>query len=68
MEDCGSLDIAGGSLDGVGSSGIDNRIISDSVGSVAGEVVNPAISESSLNFDDVDRGYTGGKVQAPYQY
>uniref|UniRef100_M4BZA0 Uncharacterized protein n=1 Tax=Hyaloperonospora arabidopsidis (strain Emoy2) TaxID=559515 RepID=M4BZA0_HYAAE len=67
MEDCGSLDIAGGSLDGVGSSGIDNRITSDSVGSFAGEV-NPAISESSLNFDDVDRGYTGGKVQAPYQY
>uniref|UniRef100_A0AAV1T9M2 Uncharacterized protein n=1 Tax=Peronospora matthiolae TaxID=2874970 RepID=A0AAV1T9M2_9STRA len=67
MEDCGSLDIAGGSLDAVGSSGIDNRIISDSAGSFAGEV-NPAISESSLNFDDVDRGYTGGKVQAPYQY
>ena len=78
-EDCGSLDIAGseeedcGSLDmaGDGPEGVDSIASKTSTG--LANVTAPAsentsaISESSLNFDDISRDYTGGKVQVPLQ-
>ncbi|GMF64701.1 unnamed protein product [Phytophthora lilii] len=69
-EDCGSLDVAGsdekgdcGSLDVAGSEEDCGSL--DVAGSETGN--DTAVTESSLNFDDVDGGYTSGKVQAPDQ-
>ncbi|KAE9000821.1 hypothetical protein PR002_g18076 [Phytophthora rubi] len=70
-EDCDSLDVAGsdeededcGSLDVAGSDEDCDSL--DFAGSETDE--HTTLSESSLNFGDVDGGYTSGKVQAPEQ-
>jgi hypothetical protein len=71
-EDCGSLDVAGsedeedcGSLDVAGSEDNEDCGSLDVAGSDADEGTN--VSESSLNFDDVNGSYQSGKVQAPEQ-
>ncbi|KAG7388678.1 hypothetical protein PHYPSEUDO_012005 [Phytophthora pseudosyringae] len=71
-EDCGSLDVAGseaeedcGSLDVAGSDDGEDCGSLDVAGSEADE--GTTISESSLNFDNVDGNYTNGKVQPQEQ-
>ncbi|CAI5709782.1 unnamed protein product [Peronospora destructor] len=62
-EECGSFDIASGSLDG---SEVDESYgSSDSVGTTADE--STTMLESSLNFVNVDNSYSSGKVQSSYQ-
>ncbi|EGZ08727.1 hypothetical protein PHYSODRAFT_318683 [Phytophthora sojae] len=82
-EDCGSLDLAGseddqvagdadtieedcGSLDVAGSEEDEDCDSLDVAGSEKDD--NATLSESSLNFGDVDSSYQSGKVQAPVQY
>ncbi|KAL3670732.1 hypothetical protein V7S43_003920 [Phytophthora oleae] len=67
-EDCGSLDVAGseddedcGSLDVAGSEEDEDCGSLDVAGSEGDE--GTAVSESSLNFDDIDGSYISGKVQ-----
>ncbi|KAG6972174.1 hypothetical protein JG688_00004108 [Phytophthora aleatoria] len=70
-EDCGSLDVAGSEEEDCGSLGVAGSEDEEDCGSLdaAGSETpeSTTVSESSLNFDDVDGGYISGKVQPQKQ-